>query len=111
MVMSVNYQSFIEKPCFCHIQIEGAKFGYEIFQTSIFRALNATLNPHAAQLCSGLVFLSDDFWRCLGRHYSQTIYHPAGTCKMGPKSDAMAVVDPRLKVHGVHGLRVIDTSM
>ena len=38
-----------------------------------------------------------------------TIFHPVGTCKMG--SDAMAVVDDRLRVHGVRGLRVIDASI
>lgn len=80
-------------------------------QTSIFRALNATLNPSVIPRCSGLVFLSDDFWKCMARHYTQTIYHPCGTCKMGPPSDPMAVVDPRLKVHGIQNLRVIDASM
>ena len=40
-----------------------------------------------------------------------TIFHPAGTCKMGPRADGMAVVDPRLKVHGLDGLRVIDASI
>jgi choline dehydrogenase-like flavoprotein len=40
-----------------------------------------------------------------------TIFHPAGTCKMGPRADAMAVVDPRLKLHGMKGLRVIDASI
>jgi choline dehydrogenase len=38
-----------------------------------------------------------------------TIFHPVGTCKMGV--DAMAVVDPELRVHGVEGLRVIDASI
>ncbi|MDJ0740424.1 MAG: choline dehydrogenase [Gammaproteobacteria bacterium] len=43
------------------------------------------------------------------RRFSQTIYHPVGTCKMG--RDAMAVVDERLRVHGVRRLRVVDASI
>ena len=42
------------------------------------------------------------------RNNGATIFHPTGTCKMG--KDAMAVVDARLRVHGVQGLRVIDCS-
>lgn len=40
-----------------------------------------------------------------------TIFHPAGTCKMGPASDPMAVVDPRLRVHGLEGVRIADCSI
>lgn len=40
-----------------------------------------------------------------------TIYHPVGTCKMGPEWDEDAVVDPRLRVYGIKGLRVIDASI
>ena len=40
-----------------------------------------------------------------------TIFHPVGTCKMGPQSDSLAVVDARLRVHGVEGLRVVDASI
>jgi 4-pyridoxate dehydrogenase len=40
-----------------------------------------------------------------------TVHHPLGTCKMGPASDRMAVVDGDLRIHGVAGLRVVDGSV
>lgn len=43
------------------------------------------------------------------RNNGATIFHPSGTCKMG--SDPLAVVDPRLRVHGIGGLRVVDCSI
>ena len=52
---------------------------------------------------------SDDEIREELRNRADTIYHPVGTCKMG--GDAMAVVDTRLRVHGLDGLRVVDASI
>ena len=43
------------------------------------------------------------------RNHGATIFHPVGTCRMG--ADALAVVDPRLRVNGVTGLRVVDCSV
>jgi 4-pyridoxate dehydrogenase len=45
------------------------------------------------------------------RANSITVHHPLGTCKMGPPSDRMAVVDPELKVFGIDGLRVVDGAV
>lgn len=45
------------------------------------------------------------------RARADTQYHPVGTCKMGPDSDPLAVVDARLRVKGIEGLRVIDASI
>ena len=40
-----------------------------------------------------------------------TQHHSSGTCKMGPNSDPLAVVDQRCRVHGIEGLRVVDASV
>lgn len=54
---------------------------------------------------------NDDEWLDYVQSYGMTSYHPAGTCKMGPRSDPMAVLDARLRLHGIDGLRVVDASM
>lgn len=51
----------------------------------------------------------DDAIKSYIRSNAETIYHPVGTCKMG--HDDMSVVDDRLRVHGLEGLRVIDASI
>ncbi len=45
------------------------------------------------------------------RRRAGSIFHPVGTCAMGPSSDEMAVVDAQLRVHGLQGLRVVDGSV
>jgi choline dehydrogenase-like flavoprotein len=52
---------------------------------------------------------NDDDIELAIREEADTVYHPVGTCKMG--NDEMAVVDKRLKVHGIEGLRVVDASI
>ena len=43
------------------------------------------------------------------RNHADTIYHPVGSCRMGPGADD--VVDAQLRVHGIEGLRVVDGSI
>jgi choline dehydrogenase-like flavoprotein len=52
---------------------------------------------------------TDDDIRSLLRARVDTVYHPVGTARMG--NDAMAVVDPKLRVHGLEGLRIVDASV
>ncbi len=59
----------------------------------------------------GLAFNTDEELAHAAGNIGTTIFHPVGTCKMGPSSDAHAVVDARLRVHGVAGLRVVDASI
>jgi len=57
----------------------------------------------------GAEIQTDEQIRAYVRTHAETIYHPVGTCRMGV--DALAVVDPQLKVHGLTGLRVVDASI
>jgi choline dehydrogenase len=59
----------------------------------------------------GPQYQSDEELARLAGDIATTIFHPVGTCKMGRPDDASAVVDPRLRVRGVQGLRVVDASV
>ena len=59
----------------------------------------------------GVQFQTDDELAQLAGDIGTTIFHPVGTAKMGPAEDPMAVVDARLRVHGIRGLRVADASV
>jgi choline dehydrogenase len=76
------------------------------------RALAATnsLKPYVAEeYRPGPSAATDDDLLEFARNHGATIFHPSGTCKMG--DDPMAVVDARLRVRGVAGLRVVDCSI
>src|SRR5262249_18497882 len=61
------------------------------------------------EIAPGAQLVTDDELLDWVRNTAETTYHPVGTCKMG--TDAMAVVDHQLKVHGLTGLRVADASI
>ncbi len=63
----------------------------------------------ASETDPGAGVQSDDEWLDFARRNGNTVYHPVGTCRMG--SDPLAVVDDRLRVHGIGGLRVVDASI
>jgi choline dehydrogenase len=85
--------------------MEGLKIGREIFA-------GAGLDPYrAAEFQPGPSVKTDAEIEQWIRGHCETIYHPVGTCKMGPDNDPMAVVDHRCRVRGLVGLRVVDASV
>jgi choline dehydrogenase len=72
-------------------------------------AQQALESHHDVEISPGSALRSDDDLAEWVRTSGESAYHPVGTCKMGV--DAMAVVDPRLRVHGLQGLRVVDASI
>ena len=91
--------------------IEGAKIAMRVSEARVFKQFGSRTHRIKLPGCKHLQFGSDAYWECHIRHMSMTIYHPVGTAKMGPPTDPEAVVDHRLRVYGVQGLRVIDASI
>ncbi|XP_044738147.1 glucose dehydrogenase [FAD, quinone]-like [Chrysoperla carnea] len=103
-----NYYGDLED---LEVTVEGAKKIIALSKTPAFQKYGSRINPIPLPPCKHLKFLSDDYLRCHARQLTFTIYHHVGTCKMGPDSDPDAVVNSRLQVRGIQGLRVIDASI
>ncbi|WP_322103861.1 GMC family oxidoreductase [Paraburkholderia sp. J41] len=69
----------------------------------------ARYEPH--EILPGLAYQTDEELREAAGTIGTTIFHPVGTCRMGRADDPDAVVDARLRVRGVAGLRVVDASI
>ena len=81
--------------------ISGTKKALEVLSATSFSRYRKSINAPADQTEKGIL-----------EHIKksvETVYHPVGTCKMG--NDSMAVVNDKLQVHGIEGLRVADASI
>ena len=105
------YYNFFEDPEDLEIQLLGVKTILELSKTKVFQKYGSRINNYPVPGCKHLKFGTDEYWRCAITHLATGIFHLSGTCKIGPASDPTAVVDARLRVYGVKGLRVIDASV
>ena len=87
------------------VAVAGMRWSRKFAETNILKPLISE------ELRPGLTATTDEQLLDAGRNLAQSIYHPTSTCKMGPSSDPMAVVDERLRVHGLNGIRVVDASI
>lgn len=83
--------------------VEAVKLGRRLLDSEAFAPY------YRDELTPGRDVVGDEDIREFIRAEAETIYHPVGTCHMG--RDADAVVDDRLRVHGIEGLRVVDASI
>lgn len=93
------------------ILVEGIRIAFAVSNSSSMQRFGSRPLTIRMPGCQRFPFDTYEYWECAIRHFTFTIYHPTGTCKMGPKNDPTAVVDPRLRVYGVKGLRVADASI
>ncbi|GLV38211.1 uncharacterized protein CBL_12857 [Carabus blaptoides fortunei] len=103
-----NYLAYQED---IDVIVDGVLKTIELSEQPALQALGTRLYREPLPACAQHRFGSREYWACQTRQFTFNIYHYSGTCKMGPAGDPTAVVDPRLKVHGVKGLRVVDASI
>ncbi|XP_014211397.1 glucose dehydrogenase [FAD, quinone]-like [Copidosoma floridanum] len=105
------YINYLKDPRDLQTLIEGVRIANKVLETSVFKKAGYKRIPIPAPGCEKYDQDSDEFYKCFAKNFAGTDYHPVGTCPMGPKSDPTSVVDSRLRVHGISGLRVIDASI
>ncbi len=93
---------FLSQEADLQLLVKGGKIAQEILQQQALDGLRDRLH-------FPLPNISDDEWANHIRRSFETVYHPVGTCKMG--SDELSVVNERLQVHGIEGLRIADASI
>jgi choline dehydrogenase len=96
--------NYLAEPDDLRMEIAGLRYAREILkQAPLSKRISHEMLPGPST--------TDDAG--LAEHCRRTVktnWHPVGTCKMGPESDKMAVLDSQLRVRGLEGLRVIDAS-
>jgi choline dehydrogenase len=95
--------NYLAAPSDVRILLAGMRLTRQIF------AAPAIEKHSVEETLPGPRIQTDDELLDYARRFGNTIYHPVGTCRMG--QGPSAVVDERLRVHGIEGLRVIDASI
>lgn len=90
---------------------EGIQIMLRLAETKAMQKIGTRLQGGPLRACKKHKYLSRAYWYCAIRQMTMNIYHPVGTCPMGPNPFDGDVVDSEGKVHGIKGLRIGDGSV
>jgi hypothetical protein len=82
--------NYLEDPEDVATLVAGIKVALKMLDTEVFKKNKLSLITDDF-FCGNFEPMSDDYFECFVRHWMTTVYHPSGTCKMGPKNDAEAL--------------------
>jgi choline dehydrogenase len=99
---AINF-NFLSSPVDAELTVRAVRIACAVMTAPALAPLQIT------EIAPGANRTTDDEILDWVKAAAETTYHPVGTCRMG--SDATAVVDARLRVHGIEGLRVADASI
>ena len=107
-IIDTNY---LDHPDDLRTLVEGLKIVKKLEGTEAFKKYGMELIQDRILCGDHLEPYSDEYYECFAREYLTTVYHPVGTCAMGPVGKKNSVVDHWLRVHGIGRLRVADASI
>nr|CAI5869397.1 unnamed protein product [Callosobruchus analis] len=105
------YANYYTHPDDIKVMIEGIKIGLKLAETKALRKYGFKLDKTPTPGCENIQFGTEKYWECSAKRATAPENHQAGSCKMGPSNDPMAVVSPTLQVNGIDRLRVVDASI
>nr|CAD7449762.1 unnamed protein product [Timema bartmani] len=105
------YPNYLSDERDMKVLVEGVKMAVAVGESAAFQRYNSTLYRAPCPGCESFEHGTDEYWACAIRQLTTSLHHQVGTCRMGPPEDPATVVDARLRVLGVQGLRVADCSI
>jgi len=91
--------------------LKGIEFIVKLSKTKNFIDAGLVLEELKLPNCADYVWDTRDYWICVIQNLAAPFFHVVGTCRMGSEHDPGSVVDTKLRVKGIIGLRLIDSSI